>query len=336
MQILWQNPTKKTIYVTVNYRPTGSDEEFQTRYVTSSEEAVKVKARGMKSGLYDIEYTVEDFYGNKTESVKLAEPVEVMTEIELPKYEDKEDLSREYIWELVPNLTTLKNSYGSDNWNILCNGGTNEAIFDGVINSNKDGSTRSYTSVSKGTYDGRFPFDTDQMEVVIDLGDTYVISRIKSWQRAYWFGWQDYAAIWDDSSGTSWDYLYYYRDNLKTFRLYGTPSLDQEFTTIQECDIASPTMITDNEYGSDGSGWYPKASDAWAGPKHTVTRPSDDDYQRALDGHEWELEKLSSPVRYIKIRYVANFNMTQHDNCHGISELTLYGAKATEESSIQE
>lgn len=335
VQVEWENVTQKTVYAAINYTPVDGSAETVTRYVTSKEELTDKKLRGITPGLYNISYQIEDFYGNKTEEVTLSEPVEIKPEIEFPKYTDKEDGSREYIWSLVSGMTTLKNTkWSSGTWGYMENNGSNEAIFDGVIDSNSDASSHSYTSVRKGDYDGRFPFDTDQMDIVVDLGDTYVISRIKSWQRAYWWGWQNYAYIWDVDTNMSWDYLYYYRDNLKTFRLYGTPSLDQEFFTIQECEIADPTNAQYTNYGSDGSTWYSKKSD---GGLHTVTMPSEADYQRAKDGHEWELKSLSEPVRYIKIRYVSNFNKTVHDHCHGISELTLYGAKVSaEEQNLTE
>ncbi|MCC8070469.1 MAG: DUF4959 domain-containing protein [Bacteroidales bacterium] len=325
IEITWENTSGKPVYVTLIYKPADDPNAEETYYYFQSKnERVKERLRGITPGHYTMSYIVEDLSGNKTEAVTLPDGVDIKEEMMIPKYIDNADDSRTYIWTLVADQTTLINTTNLWNWCPSACDGKNEYVFDGIINSNSDYSTRSnFTSVYKwdGGYGKPFPFDTDEMDIVIDMGHTYIVSRIKAWTRAHWWGWQDYAWIWDDSSYLSWDMAYYNSNALKTFRIYG--SLDGvNYKVINECEIADPTYKTYDDYGSDGTAWYEKSSD---GGLHTVTRPSDEDYERAQEGFEWDLSSLSDPVRYIRIRYVNAFG-SNPDFLNGLSELTLYGA----------
>lgn len=331
VEITWENPSAKPVYVTFVYTPVGGGVEDEiVRYLQSKGESVVQRVRGMTPGEYTLSFQIEDLAGNKTEIKTLPETVEIQDEIEIPKYIDNEDDSRDYIWKLVQEQTTLKNSGDPWNWCPSMCSGSNEAIFDGIININTDAKTApNYTSVYKwdgSAYNAPFPLDTDQMDIVIDLGHTYILSRIKAWTRSHYWGWQEWALIWDDASYTSWDMAYYNSNALKTFRLYG--SMDGvTYKVINECEIANPTTATYNDYGSDGTLWYDKTSD---GGLHTTTRPSDEDYERAKAGFEWDLATLSDPLRYLRIRYVAAFG-NNPDYLNGLSELTLYGALQDDE-----
>ena len=53
--------------------------------------------------------------------------------------------------------------------------------------------------------------------------------------------------------------------------------------------------------------------------------PTNESYQYAIDGHEWELEAMTDSVRYIRVRMVENWDLSKR-NIAGMSELNLYGS----------
>ena len=53
--------------------------------------------------------------------------------------------------------------------------------------------------------------------------------------------------------------------------------------------------------------------------------PTNESYQYALDGHEWELDAMTDSVRYIRVRMVENWDLSKR-NLAGMSELNLYGS----------
>lgn len=57
----------------------------------------------------------------------------------------------------------------------------------------------------------------------------------------------------------------------------------------------------------------------------------------AIEGHEWELDEMTTPVRYIRIRMVENWD-TSKRGLSGMSEINLYGQQivSAEELKAQE
>jgi hypothetical protein len=53
--------------------------------------------------------------------------------------------------------------------------------------------------------------------------------------------------------------------------------------------------------------------------------PTNESYQYAIDGHEWELDAMTDSVRYIRVRMVENWDLSKR-NIAGMSELNLYGS----------
>lgn len=327
VELRWTNPSGedngaggKAVYVTLNY--TDGD-GIKTRYLSSAKETTKVKVRGITPGTHKFSFIVEDMMGNKTSESPQIE-YNIKEEVTIPKYKDDENGYRTYIWTLVDDQTTLKEKWEN----------TNRAVFDGVID-NKDikevitdafGSyDQSYAGTEKAEYGNSWPWDTDKMDIVIDLHQTINISRIRAWQRAHWYGWSNYAQHWS-TDGTSKDYFYYEPENLKSFKVFGSMNT-QEWFLIQDCDIATntdqgPLPVRENrtvysfEQKADWTTWMPNQAS----------------YDAALEGHLWELDTMSPEVRYIRIRFTSNWDSSK-GSCSGLSEITLYGGIIEEESN---
>ncbi|MDR0940044.1 MAG: DUF4959 domain-containing protein [Mediterranea sp.] len=314
VQVEWTNPSGaatggKPVYITINY--TDENGKTQTRYISSSQESVTLKVRGIDPGDYNFSYTVEDAMGNKTpESQPIA--MTMREELTIPKYVDDANGFRTYLWTLVPGQTTLRQVYEN----------LNAAIFDGVIDTKESASDNSYMGTNRDQYGGTLPWNSDQMDIVIDMQETYVISRIRAWQRAHWYGWNEYTD-WGDggawvTDGTSPDPFFYRYSNIKSFSLYGSMTGEaNDWFIIENCDIATNT--TAGALPQWGSGdWYGN-SNAWM--------PTAVSMNAALEGHLWELPTMSDPCRYIRLRFTSTWDMSQAE-ASGLSELTLYGAIA--------
>lgn len=313
IELQWYNPVGsdtitqenpgKTVYVDVTY--TDPDGKEQTRFVASQNKNVKVKMRGLEPGQYTFTYQVEDFQGNKTD---VSQPITrtVSEEVIIPKYFEDADGYRTYVWTLVDSLTTLKEVYEN----------RNAAIFDGVVDDKDKADDNSYAGTNGAQYggNGTLPWGTNQLDIVVDLHQVVNISRVRAWQRAHFYGWSPYAQDWR-TDGTSYDYDYYQSDNLKRFAVYG--SMDaQNWFLIQDCDIAK------NSTGG-ALPQFATREEAWNG--HTgVWMPTQQSYNYALDGHLWELDNMSPDTRYIRVRFLENWDMSKR-TVSGLSELTLYG-----------
>jgi hypothetical protein len=296
------------VYVTINY--TDENGKTETRYISSAQENVSLKIRGIEPGNYEFTYQVEDAMGNKTSQ---SQPIAMVTreEVTIPKYTDDANGFRTYIWTLVPEQTTLRQVYEN----------LNSAIFDGVIDTKESASDNSYAGTNRDQYGGSFPWNSNQMDIVIDMHDTYVISRLRAWQRAYWYGWNEYTD-WGDggawvTDGTSPDPFFYRYSNIKSFSVYGSMTAEEnDWFLIENCDIATNT--TAGALPQWGSGdWYGN-SNAWM--------PTSASMNAALEGHLWELPTMSDPCRYIRVRLTSTWDMSK-DEASGLSELTLYGSR---------
>lgn len=319
--ITWENPmglesaedasannNGKPVYVVLEY--TDAQGVSRTRYLTSRMKNATAKVRGLFEGSYSVSYHIEDFSGNKT-AQSAVQTIVVPAEAEFPKFTEAEDAQsgtlRTYIWTLVPKLTTLQEAWEYKN----------AAVFDGIVDSNTK-NTQNYCGTdcdnSSVSYGSSIPWDTDQVDIVIDLHQVVSISRLKAWQRCYKYGDQPYSGG-NQTNGTSDDYDYYQPDNLKRFKLFGSMTLNEEdWFLIKDCDIATNST----------AGALPVY---WTNPDYfgkEVYMPNNDSYAAAIEGHEWELDEMTAPVRYIRIRMVENWD-TSKRGLSGMSEINLYG-----------
>ena len=320
--VIWENPmgafdqsadnsVAKIVYIVVEY--TNAEGETRVRYLSSKQRNVKANIRNVFAGNYKVSFHVEDSSGNKTEQSSPS-IVEVPEEQESLKFVEHEDpingVVKEFVWTLVPKLTTLQPAWEYKN----------EAIFDGIIDSNTS-NTQNYCGTdcdnSSVTYGASIPWDTDQVDIVIDMHQVVSISRLKAWQRAYTYDSQPYSGASGQTSGISDDYFYYQPQNLKRFKLFGSMTLEEgDWFLIKDCDISSNST----------AGTLPIY---WTNPSYfgheNVYMPTNESYQYAIDGHEWELDAMTDSVRYIRVRMVENWDLSKR-NIAGMSELNLYGS----------
>ena len=303
-----KNPGK-AVYVVVDY--TDAEGVTRTRYLTSKLKTAKARIRGLYAGRYQVSYHVEDFSGNKTRQSQ-AFAVEVPAETEFRKYIEVDDpvngTIKNFIWTLVPSLTTLQEAYEYKN----------AAIFDGIIDSNTQ-PTRNYAGTDAdqiASYGSGIPWDTEKVDIVVDMHQVVSISRMKAWQRAYKYGDQPYSGATDQTSGVSDDYDYYQADNLKRFKVFGSMTLnDDDWFLIKDCDIATNTTAGTLPIYWTNPQWMDQTD---------VYMPNNDSYQAAIDGHEWELDEMTDSVRYIRVRFVESWDLSKR-GVSGLSELNLYG-----------
>ena len=313
LKVQWTNPCGaasggKTVHMILTY---STDDGEETRYVSSSQENVEVNVRGLSPGDHSVSYSLEDQAGNKLAATS-PKTFSIMEELDVPKYIDDENGYRTYIWTLVEDQTTLREVWEN----------RNAAVFDGVIDTASSADDNSYagTEASEAGYGSTLPWDTDQMDIVIDMHQVINISRIKAWQRAYWYGWDD-IGYWWSTDGTCITEYYYCWQNLKSFKLFG--SMDaQDWFLIQNCDIATNTvdgpLPTNKTWTNDDE---PRHSN---GADYEHYGPTNESREIGRAGHVWELASLSPDVRYLRIRFTSNWD-TSKTECSGLSEINIYG-----------
>lgn len=304
LYITWTNPSGATtggkpVHVTVTYdTPAGP----VTRYLSSSQENVEINIRNIDPGDYNFTYTIEDNVGNKAK-IDSGFDCTIPEEITIPKYTEDENGYRTYIWELVPELTTVREVWEN----------RNAAIFDGEIDDKGDANDNSYAGTNADQYgDGQLHWDSEDLDIVVDMHQTVQISRVRAWQRAYFYGWDDMRRQWHED-GWSHTESYYQPTNLKSFKLFG--SMDkEEWFLIEHCDIATNTTagpLPDHVFWTDADGW-----ESWG--------PSEECLQIGREGHLWEFKTLSPKCRYFRIRFTSNWDKSKRE-VSGLSELTIYG-----------
>ena len=163
--------------------------------------------------------------------------------------------------------------------------GTLASFWDDVVDTKESGSDNSYFIINRDDNGGMLKWPLD---IVVDLNKTVVINRFVVWQRAF-------AYVNAEQNGVSTDYYYYKEENMKSFSV--SVSTDKlTWTSLGVFDIGDPR---------DASG---------------VISPAK--YKEAVDGHEFNLESVSQPFRYMKFSVLSNYG--SETNVYG-SEITLYG-----------
>ena len=163
--------------------------------------------------------------------------------------------------------------------------GTLASFWDDVVDTKESGSDNSYFIINRDDNGGMLKWPLD---IVVDLNKTVVVNRFVVWQRAF-------AYVNAEQNGVSTDYCYYKEENMKSFSV--SVSTDKlTWTSLGTFDIGDPR---------DAAG---------------VISPAK--YKEAVDGHEFNLESVSQPFRYMKFSVLSNYG--SETNVYG-SEITLYG-----------
>ncbi|MDD4591963.1 MAG: DUF4959 domain-containing protein [Parabacteroides sp.] len=163
--------------------------------------------------------------------------------------------------------------------------GTLASFWDDVIDTKEVNTDNSYFIINRDDNGGMLKWPLD---IVVDLNKTVVINRFVVWQRAF-------AYLNAEQNGVSTDYYYYKEENMKSFSI--NVSTDRiTWTSLGNFDIGDPR---------DAAGNISPAK-----------------YKEAIDGHEFNLEAVSPPFRYMKFSILSNYG--SETNVYG-SEITLYG-----------
>lgn len=163
--------------------------------------------------------------------------------------------------------------------------GTLASFWDDVVDTKESGSDNSYFIINRDDNGGMLKWPLD---IVVDLNKTVVVNRFVVWQRAF-------AYVNAEQNGVSTDYYYYKEENMKSFSV--SISTDKlTWTLLGTFDIGDPR---------DEAGEIPAAK-----------------IKEAIDGHEFNLESVSQPFRYMKFSVLSNYG--SETNVYG-SEITLYG-----------
>ncbi len=187
----------------------------------------------------------------------------------------------------------LEQKINKSTWKVLQNlsvdgdkwEGTLASFWDDVVDTKESGSDNSYFIINRDDNGGMLKWPLD---IVVDLNKTVVVNRFVVWQRAF-------AYVNAEQNGVSTDYCYYKEENLKSFSV--SVSTDKlTWTSLGTFDIGDPR---------DAAG---------------VISPAK--YKEAIDGHEFNLESVSQPFRYMKFSILSNYG--SETNVYG-SEITLYG-----------
>jgi len=121
------------------------------------------------------------------------------------------------------------------------------------------------------------------LDIVIDLNKNVQIHRFKVWQRAFWY------------NGPTGIPYYFQEENMRSFDLYASNN-SIDWTLLGQFDIGDP---------SDQDGNIPQ-----------------DFIDEAANGHDFDLDGVSDPFRYLKFSITSNYGSDTY--VHG-SEITLWG-----------
>ena len=179
-----------------------------------------------------------------------------------------------------------------DSWSLIANLSINGNAYEGetvnfwddVIDTVETDADNSYFIINRDDNGGALNFP---MDIVIDLNKNVQVRRFKVWQRAFWY-----------QGPTPVQPYYYQSENLKTFDLYSSNDKNT-WELLGQFDIGF------GDSNGDGTG--------------SILSEKIDE---ATNGHNFVLDAVSAPFRYLKFSITSNYGSTRF--CHG-SEITLYG-----------
>ena len=179
-----------------------------------------------------------------------------------------------------------------DSWSLIANLSINGNAYEGetvnfwdnVIDTVETDADNSYFIINRDDNGGALNFP---MDIVIDLNKNVQVRRFKVWQRAFWY-----------QGPTPVQPYYYQSENLKTFDLYSSNDKNT-WNLLGQFDIGF------GDSNGDGTG--------------SILSEKIDE---ATNGHDFILDAVSEPFRYLKFSITSNYGSTRF--CHG-SEITLYG-----------
>jgi hypothetical protein len=163
--------------------------------------------------------------------------------------------------------------------------GVTENFWDDVIDTHQSDADNSYFIINRDNNGGVLNYPLD---IVIDLNKKVIVNRFTVWQRAYWYSGAE-------ANGVSKLPYYYQNENMRTFELWVSNDLS-EWLLLGAFDIGDP---------KDEDGNIPA-----------------DKIKEALDGHNFSLDEVSEPFRYLKFSITASYG--SETNVYG-SEISLYG-----------
>lgn len=179
-----------------------------------------------------------------------------------------------------------------DSWSLIANLSINGNAYEGetvnfwddIIDTVETDADNSYFIINRDDNGGALNFP---MDIVIDLNKNVQVRRFKVWQRAFWY-----------QGPTPIQPYYYQSENLKTFDLYSSNDKNT-WELLGQFDIGF------GDSNGDGTG--------------SILSEKIDE---ATNGHNFILDGVSAPFRYLKFSITSNYGSTRF--CHG-SEITLYG-----------
>ena len=163
--------------------------------------------------------------------------------------------------------------------------GTIASFWDDVVDTKEVNTDNSYFIINRDDNGGMLKWPLD---IVVDLNKTVVINRFVVWQRAF-------AYVNAEQNGVSTDYYYYKEENMKSFAI----------------SVSTDKLV-----------WVPLGTFDIGDPRDASGVISPAKYKEAIDGHEFNLESVSQPFRYMKFSVLSNYG--SETNVYG-SEITLYG-----------
>lgn len=203
------NPNAKPVFIYLYY---NDGTKIKERILSSRGASGNLVVRGLDSIPYGFYVAVEDFNGNKTDTIGKG----TFT----PLLEQTIDKST---WTVVQSLSVDGDKYE----------GSLKAFFDNVIDTKNSNADNSYFIIDRADNGGQLNFP---LNIVIDLHKSVIINRFKVWQRAFWY-------LNDAQNGVSEDYYYYQESNMRSFQILVSNDLIT-WSDLGNFDIGDPK---DNE-----------------------------------------------------------------------------------------
>jgi hypothetical protein len=293
INIQWNNPSKKTVYVYVEYDSEQDTINNVERILSSEIEHYDFTLRGLDTIPYQVNITVEDLSGNKSALADKGRHIP-----------DPEQKINKSTWTAMTNLSCNANEYEGD-VNYFFDDVIDVIELGGRLDQDPNGND-SYFIILKGSNTDPLQWINGSTEltspllIVIDMHKYAALSRIKFWQRAF-----DYQDAGNVPNST---YHYYAEDNLRSFLFMGLT--EDEMAGMTKTKLAAK-IWTDHWINCDIGD--PHDADGNI-PAYRI--------QEAIDGHEFVLPNFSRPFRYIVVGITKSFG-SETQICG--SEITLYG-----------